>query len=93
MGVEIQLFEVGAYKSDFSLCGWMKSDVYKENVNIKEELVACIMNSAALLKQECQDYNMRATRTIAKELKGALNSMVGFFNTYLNCCSSLRLFT
>jgi hypothetical protein len=30
MGVEIQLFEVGAYSSDFCLSGWMKSEVYKE---------------------------------------------------------------
>jgi len=33
MGVEIQLFEVEAYRSDFSLWGWMKSEVYKEKVN------------------------------------------------------------
>jgi hypothetical protein len=30
MGVEIHLFEVGAYRSDFCLWGWMKSQVYKE---------------------------------------------------------------
>jgi hypothetical protein len=47
MGVEIQLFEVGAYRSDFCLWGWMKSEVYKENVNTREELVARIVNSAA----------------------------------------------
>jgi len=29
MGVKIQLFEVGAYRSSFCLCGWMKSEVYK----------------------------------------------------------------
>jgi hypothetical protein len=32
MGVEIELFEVGAYRSDFCLWGWMKSEVNKENV-------------------------------------------------------------
>jgi hypothetical protein len=36
---------------DFCLWGWMKSKVYKEKVNSRDELVACIMNSAALLKQ------------------------------------------
>jgi hypothetical protein len=35
---------------DFCLWGWMKSEVYKENVNTRDELVARIMNSAALLK-------------------------------------------
>jgi len=30
MGVKIQLFEAGAYRSDFCLWGWTKSEVYKE---------------------------------------------------------------
>ena len=47
----------------------MKSEVYKEKVNTREELVACIMNSAALIKQERQDDLRRATRTIAKAEK------------------------
>jgi len=33
MGVKIQLFEVGACKSDFCLWGWMKSEVYRDEVN------------------------------------------------------------
>jgi hypothetical protein len=66
MVVKIQLFEVGAFKSDFCLWGWMKSEVYKERVNIRDELVASIMNSAALIKQEHQDDLRKATRTIAK---------------------------
>ena len=48
MGVKIQLFEVGTYRLDFCLWGWMKSEVYKEKVNTRDELVARIMNSAAL---------------------------------------------
>jgi hypothetical protein len=55
MGVKIQLFEVGAYRSDFCLWRWMKSEVYKEKVNTRDEMVARIMNSAALVKQERQD--------------------------------------
>ena len=69
MGVEIQLFEVGAYRSDFCLWGWMKSEVYKEKVNTRDELVARIMNSAALIKQEHQDDLRRATRTVAKRVE------------------------
>jgi len=52
MGVKIELLEAGAYRLDFCLWGWMKSEVYKEKVNTTEELVARIMNSAALIKQE-----------------------------------------
>jgi len=47
----------------------MKSEVYKGKVNKTDELVARIMNSAALLKQERQDNLMRATRTVAKRVE------------------------
>jgi len=30
MGVKIQLFEVGAYRSDLCLWGWMKREVCKK---------------------------------------------------------------
>jgi len=50
---------------DFGLWGWMKSEVYKEKVNKKGQLVARIMNSAALIKQERQDDLRRVRRTIA----------------------------
>jgi hypothetical protein len=69
MGVEIELFEVAAYRSDFCLWGWMKSEVYKEKANTREELVARIMNSAVLTKQEHQDDLKRATRSIAKRVE------------------------
>jgi len=69
MGVKIQLFEVGANSSDFCLWGWMKSEVYKETVNTRDELVARIMNSAALTKQERQDDLRRATCTVAKRVE------------------------
>jgi len=69
MGVEIQLFEIGAYRSEFCLWGWMKSEVYKEKVHTRDELVARIMNSAALIKQEHQDDLRTATRTVAKRVE------------------------
>jgi len=40
----------------------MKSEVYKENVNTRDELVARILNSATLIKQERQDDLTRAKR-------------------------------
>jgi hypothetical protein len=45
MGVKIQLFEDGADRSDFCLWGWMKSEVYIEKVNTRDELVARIINN------------------------------------------------
>jgi hypothetical protein len=67
--VEIELFEFGAYRYDFCLWGWMKSEVYKEKVNTREELVARIMNSAALIQQERQYDLRRGTRTIVKRVE------------------------
>ena len=79
MGVKIQLFEVGAYRLDFCLWGWMKSEVYKEKVNTRDELVARIMNSAALIKQERQDDLRRATRTIIKRAERCIDIDSGIF--------------
>jgi len=79
MGVKIQLFEVGAYRCDFCLWGWMKSEAYKEKVNTRDELVAHIMNSAALLKKECQDDLRGATCTIAKRVEKCIEVDGGIF--------------
>jgi len=51
---------------DFCLWGRTKSEVHKEKLNTRDELVARIMNSAALIKQERQDDLRRATSTTAK---------------------------
>ena len=58
---------------DFCLWGWTKSEVYKEKVNTRDELVARIMNSAALIKHERQDDLRGATRTIAKRGEKCIN--------------------
>jgi len=83
MGVKIQLFEVGAYRSDFCLWGWMESEVYKEKVNTRDELVAPIMNSAALIKQERQNDLRRATLTIAKSIEKCTEVDGGIFEHLL----------
>jgi len=83
MGVKIQLFEVGAYRSDFRLWGRMKSEVYREKVNTREELVAHIMNSAALIQQERQDDLRKATRTIAKRVEKCIEVDGGIFERLL----------
>jgi phosphomevalonate kinase len=79
VGVKIQLFEVCAYRSSFCLWGWMKSEVYKENVNTRDELVSRIMNSAALIKQEHQDDLRRNIRTIAKSVEKCIEVDGGIF--------------
>ena len=83
MGVEIQLFEDGAYRSDFCLWGWMKSEVYKEKVNTRDELVARVMNSATLIKQEHQDDLRRATLTVAKRVEKCIEVDGGIFEHLL----------
>jgi len=79
VGVKIQLFEVGTYRLDFCLWGWMKGEVYKEKVNTRDELLARIMNSAALIKQESQDDLRRATRTVAKRVEKCIEVDGGIF--------------
>ena len=83
MGVKIQPFEVAAYRSDFYLLGWMKSEVYKEKVNTRDELVARIMNSASLIKQERQDDLRRAKRTIAMKVEKCIEVDGGIFEHLL----------
>ena len=83
MCVEIQLFEVGAYRSNLCLWGRMKSEVYKENGNTREEMFARIMNSAAVIKQERQDDLRRATRTVVKRTEKCTEVDCGIFEHVL----------
>ena len=69
----------------------MKSEVYKEKVNKRRELVARIMNSAALTKQERQDDLRRATRTIAKRVEKCIEVDVGIFNTYFELLQIIEI--
>ena len=61
----------------------MKSEVYKEEVNTRDELVVCIINSAALMKQERQDDHKRATRTVAKRVEKYIEVDGGIFEHLL----------
>ena len=61
----------------------MKSEVYKEKVNTRHELVARITNSAALIKQEHQDDLRRATRTVAKRVEKCIEVYGGIFEHLL----------
>jgi len=56
-----------------------ESEVYKEKVNTRDELVARIMWSAVLIKQERQDDLRTATRTIAKRIEKCIEVDGGIF--------------
>jgi hypothetical protein len=57
----------------------VKSEVYKEKVNTRDELVALIMNSAALIEQECQDDLRRARHTVTKKVEKCIEVVGGIF--------------
>jgi len=61
----------------------MKSEVYKGEVNTRDELVARIVNNAALIKQERQDDLRRATRTVAKRVEKCIDVDGGIFEHFL----------
>ena len=69
----------------------MKSEVYKEIVNTRDELVARIMNSAALIKQERQDDLRSVNVLLPRELKSVLKSMLGFLNTYFELLQFIEI--
>jgi len=62
--------------------GWRAKST-KKKVNTRDELVACIMNSAALIKQERQDDLKRAARTIAKRVEKCIEVDGGIFEHLL----------
>ena len=51
--------------------------------NTRDKLVARIMNSAALIKQERQDDLRRATRTVAKRVEKCIEVGGGIFEQLL----------
>ena len=61
----------------------MNSEVYKENLNTRVELVARSVNSAAVIKQERQDDLRRATCTFAKRVENCIEVDGGIFEHLL----------
>jgi hypothetical protein len=57
-------------------------EVYKEKVNTRDELVARIMNSAAVIKQERQDDLRRTTRTVAERVEKCIEVDGGVFEHF-----------
>ena len=72
----------------------MKSEVYKEKVNTRDELDARVMNSAAIIKQERQDDLRRATRTVAERAEKCIEVDGGILEHLLwTVANLLRSFT
>jgi hypothetical protein len=61
----------------------MKSEVYREEVNTREELVTHIKKSAALIKQERQDHLRRGTCTTARRVEKCIEFDGGIFEHLL----------
>ena len=76
---------------DFCLWGWMKSEVYKEKVNTRDKLVAHVMNSAALIKQERQDGLRGATSTIVKRVEKCIEVDSGNFELYFELLQFIEI--
>jgi len=92
MVVDIQLFLSWREQINFfCLWGWMKSEVYKEKVNTRDELVARIMNSAALIKQERQNDLRRATRTVAKRVEKCVEVDGGIYEHLLRLLQYIQI--
>jgi len=63
--------------------GMDKKQSLQKKVKTRDELVPRVMNSAALLKQECQDELRRASRTIAKRVEKCIEVDGGIFEHLL----------
>jgi hypothetical protein len=61
----------------------MKSEIYKEKVNTRDDLVTHIMDSAAVVKRKRQDHLRRAARTIAKRVEKCIDVDGGIFEHLL----------
>jgi hypothetical protein len=55
----------------------------QKNVNIRDELVARVMSSAAFIKQERQDDLRKATRTVVKRVEKCIVVDGGIFEHLL----------
>jgi hypothetical protein len=65
----------------FCLWNWMKGEVYIKKVDIRDELLARILDAAARIKKR-QDPFRRKTRDLRTQLQNALRLTVKFSNIY-----------
>jgi len=67
------------YSFRFLSVGMDEKRSLQKKVNTRDELVTCIMNSAALIRQERQDDLRRVTCTIAKRAEKCIEVDGGIF--------------
>ena len=65
------------------VCRFDEKRSVQKKVNTRDELVARIMNSAALIKQELQDDLRGATRTVAMRVEKCVEVDGGIFEHLL----------
>jgi len=69
----------------------MKSEVYKEKVNTRDELVARIMNSVFLIKKNAKTITGELHVLLPRGLKSELKSIVGFLNNYFELLQFIEI--
>jgi len=79
----LKLARTDPYSFRFLSKGVDEKRSLQRKVNTRDELVARIMNSAALIKQERQDDLRRATRTVAKRCEKCIEIDSGIFEHLL----------
>ena len=84
-------FEVGAYRSDFYLWEWMKSEVYKEKVNTREDWSLALWIVLPSWSKNAKTTAGELHVLLPRELTSALKSMVGFLNTYFELLHFIEL--
>lgn len=67
---------------DYCLWGWMKSEVYKQKVDTRDELIVRILNTAAIIKER-QDIIMAATENLRTRVEKCIDVNGGIFEPLL----------
>jgi len=93
MGVKIQLFEVGVYRSDFCLWGieekrsLQRKSKHKRRIG-RSHYEWCCRHKARALRRPEERYTYCL---LPRGLKSALNLIVGFLNTYFELLQFIEI--
>ena len=87
MLTEIQLFESpGLTLLYFCLCDWVKSEIYKRNVDRRDELLGRISNAAVCIKER-EGETRRTTRDIRTRVAKCIQVDCGIFEMCIVNCN------
>jgi hypothetical protein len=80
MVTSIELLESpGLFELNFCLWGWIKSEIYRGNVDAREELLADILDAAAMRIKE-RVGQLKQNKIFAHELQNTLRLTMGLPN-------------